>query len=73
MAIVWKKIAYISTGVDNRMVRYDGVGALQSSGISVSDGDIVTLPASSAIICPEKLVIPLNEPTSLVNGCIWIV
>ena len=25
-----------------------------------------------AVRAPEKLVIPLNEPTSLENGCIWI-
>jgi len=60
--------------VDHAIVRgHGGAKIVQDTGITVDDNDVMTLPASSAIVCPEKLVIPLNEPTSLVNGCIWIV
>lgn len=63
----------IPTGVDETIVRYDGTDNVQDSGITISDTDDVVLPATSSLSCPEKLVIPLNEPTSLSNGCIWIV
>jgi len=60
--------------VDHTMVRGNGgAKGVQDTGIAIDDNDVMTLPASSGIVCPEKLVIPLNEPTSLVNGCIWIV
>jgi len=34
--------------------------------LATTDVDAVNLSAS------ERLVIPLDEPTSLVNGCIWL-
>jgi hypothetical protein len=62
----------ISGATDHALVRADGATALQDSGILISDTDDMVLPATSSLECPEKLVIPLNEPSSLENGCIWI-
>lgn len=60
--------------VDHTVVRGDdGTKGIQDTGITIDDNDIMTLPVSSGIICPEKIVIPLDEPTVLANGCIWIV
>lgn len=63
----------IAISTDNKMARYNGTSGIQGTGVSVSDTDDIVLPATSSLKCPEKLVIPLNEPTSLENGCIWIV
>jgi len=63
----------ITGGTDNTLIRGDGTTDIQDSGITISDTDDVVLPATSSLKCPEKLVIPLNEPSSLENGCIWIV
>jgi len=58
---------------DHTIVRgSDGAKGVQGTGITVSDTDDVVLPTTSSLTCPEKIVIPLNEPTDLVNGCIWI-
>jgi hypothetical protein len=62
----------ISGMVDNTIVRGDGTDSVQSTGITISDTDDMVLPATSSLACPEKLVIPLNLPASLENGCIWI-
>jgi hypothetical protein len=62
----------ITGATDNTIIRANGSTALQDSGITISDTDDVVLPATSSLTCPEKLVIPTNEPTSLSNGCIWI-
>jgi len=62
----------ISGATDNALVRADGSSALQDSGITVSDTDDMVFPATSSLKCPEKLVIPTDEPTNLEDGCIWI-
>lgn len=41
-------------------------GSSGSSGVLTDPGTIGTLTVT------EKVVIPTDQPTSLVNGCIWI-
>lgn len=66
----------IPEGVDNRIVTYDGTATIQYTGVTLDASNNITgvndLTVAGNLTASEKLVIPLNEPTSLEDGCIWI-
>ena len=62
----------ITGATEHAIVRAATATTLEDSGITISDTDDMVLPSTSSLKCPEKLVIPTNEPDSLENGCIWI-
>ena len=57
---------------NNTGLKVDLSVAFDSTLPSSLGGTGVSNP-SNILVATEKLVIPLNEPTDLVNGCIWIV
>lgn len=64
----------ISGATDNAIVRADGSTALQDSGITIDDSDVMTLASGTQIKCEagSALTIPTQEPDTLSNGMVWI-
>lgn len=49
-----------------------GTGSSQVAAGNHSHTSFTTLSVTSSLTASEKIVIPLNQPTTLENGCIWI-